>query len=155
MQEPNEEIAYAYFLESGLASVVVRWADGNTVETGITGKKGSWVVYIAGHQQHAHGDFHSDSGHGLQNQSQATQTKRFENSGTLAKQTHRYIQAHLCKQGRRPLQPPALILPSGLPLALDVPLTEWNPITFLSRTNSCRTCWELRGHGNAGGRDPA
>jgi len=75
LQEPNEEVTHAYFLESGLASVVVEMADGNTVETGITGKKGSWDFYIAGHQQHAHADVHPDSSYRLQNQSEAAERR--------------------------------------------------------------------------------
>jgi CRP-like cAMP-binding protein len=37
---PGEEIVYAYFLESGLASAVFAMADGTTVETGVTGNEG-------------------------------------------------------------------------------------------------------------------
>jgi CRP-like cAMP-binding protein len=40
LQEPNEEITHAYFLEGGLASVVAEMSNGATVETGITGKEG-------------------------------------------------------------------------------------------------------------------
>jgi len=36
---PGEDIVYAYFLESGLASVVVAMADGSSVETGVTGNE--------------------------------------------------------------------------------------------------------------------
>ena len=37
--EPDEDITHAYFLESGLASVVAVMANGNTVETGIIRKR--------------------------------------------------------------------------------------------------------------------
>lgn len=38
--KPGEAIAYAYFLESGMASVVIAMADGTTVETAIIGNEG-------------------------------------------------------------------------------------------------------------------
>ena len=38
--DPGQEITYAYFLETGLASVVVAMANGSMVETGITGNDG-------------------------------------------------------------------------------------------------------------------
>ena len=37
---PDTEVTHAYFIETGLASVVVEMANGDTVETGITGKEG-------------------------------------------------------------------------------------------------------------------
>jgi hypothetical protein len=40
LMDANREITFAYFLETGLASVVVAMANGNTVETGITGNDG-------------------------------------------------------------------------------------------------------------------
>ena len=38
--EPGQDGGYAYFIETGLASVVVAMANGNMVETGITGNDG-------------------------------------------------------------------------------------------------------------------
>jgi len=38
--DPGQEITHAYFLETGLASVVVAMSNGNMVETGITGNDG-------------------------------------------------------------------------------------------------------------------
>ena len=40
LMDPGQEITFAYFLETGLASVVVAMADGSMVETGITGNDG-------------------------------------------------------------------------------------------------------------------
>ncbi|MCU1221755.1 MAG: regulation and Cell signaling, partial [Candidatus Angelobacter sp.] len=40
LMDPGQEISFAYFLETGLASVVVAMSDGNMVETGITGNDG-------------------------------------------------------------------------------------------------------------------
>ena len=40
LMDPGQEITHAYFLETGLASVVVAMADGSMVETGITGNDG-------------------------------------------------------------------------------------------------------------------
>src|SRR3978361_568069 len=40
LMDPGQETTYAYFLETGLASVVVAMADGNMVETGVTGNDG-------------------------------------------------------------------------------------------------------------------
>jgi hypothetical protein len=40
LMDPAQEIADVYFLETGLASVVVPMTDGNIVEAGITGNDG-------------------------------------------------------------------------------------------------------------------
>ena len=71
--DPGQEITYAYFLETGLASVVVAMANGNMVETGITGNDG--VVgfsSIAGHQSHANPHVYADRGQRFQDQSTAS-----------------------------------------------------------------------------------
>jgi CRP-like cAMP-binding protein len=100
LQEPNEEITHAYFLESGLASVVVEMANGNTVETGITGKEGLvGFCLLLGTNSMPTRTFIQIPATGYKIKARRLK-EEFENSGTLRKQTHSYIQAHLMQTGQ-------------------------------------------------------
>ena len=93
--DPHEEIAYVYFLESGMASVVVEMLNGTTVETGITGSDG--VVgfsFMLGIKSTLTRTFIQIAGAGYKIKAERLK-EEFEKSGTLRKQINLYIQAYL------------------------------------------------------------
>jgi len=94
---PDEQITHAYFLESGLASVVVAMADGNTVETGITGNEGvvGFPVFL-GTKSMPTRTFVQIAGAGYRIPAQRI-SEAYEKPGTLRKQINRYFQAHLAQ----------------------------------------------------------
>ncbi|MGH9633943.1 MAG: cyclic nucleotide-binding domain-containing protein, partial [Candidatus Angelobacter sp.] len=83
--DPGQEITYAYFLETGLASVVVVMANGNMVETGITGNDG-FVGFSAllGTETIPTRTFMQIPGNGFKIKAQHL-VDEFERSGTLQK----------------------------------------------------------------------
>jgi CRP-like cAMP-binding protein len=93
--DPGQEITYAYFLETGLASVVVAMANGNMVETGITGNDG-FVGFSAllGTKTIPTRTFMQIPGNGFKIKAQHL-VDEFERSGTLQKKINRYFQANL------------------------------------------------------------
>jgi CRP-like cAMP-binding protein len=93
--DPGQEITYAYFLETGLASVVVVMANGNMVETGITGNDG-FVGFSAllGTETIPTRTFMQIPGNGFKIKAQHL-VDEFERSGTLQKKINRYFQANL------------------------------------------------------------
>ena len=93
--DPGQEITYAYFLETGLASVVVVMANGNMVETGITGNDG-FVGFSAllGTKTIPTRTFMQIPGNGFKIKAQHL-VDEFERSGTLQKKINRYFQANL------------------------------------------------------------
>jgi CRP-like cAMP-binding protein len=100
LQEPNVEVTHAYFLESGMASVVVEMADGNTVETGITGKEGLvGFSILLGTNSMPTRTFIQIPGTGYKIKAKRLK-EEFENSGTLRKRTNSYIQGHLMQTGQ-------------------------------------------------------
>ncbi|HEV7521661.1 MAG TPA: Crp/Fnr family transcriptional regulator [Candidatus Angelobacter sp.] len=100
LQEPNEEITHAYFLESGMASVVVEMADGNTVETGITGKEGLvGFSLLLGISSMPTRTFIQIPATGYKIKARRLK-EEFENSGELQKQTHCYMQAYMLQTGQ-------------------------------------------------------
>jgi CRP-like cAMP-binding protein len=95
LQEPDEEITHAYFLESGLASMVVEMADGTTVEAAITGKEGLvGVSILLGTSSMPTRTFIQIPATGYKIKARRLK-EEFENSATLQKRTNCYIQAHL------------------------------------------------------------
>ena len=98
--DPGEEIAFAYFLESGLASVVVSMADGMTVETGITGNEGVvGIPVLLGTKSMPTRTFIQIAGTGYRIKGQRL-SEEFEKPGTLRKEMNRYFQAHLVQTGQ-------------------------------------------------------
>jgi CRP-like cAMP-binding protein len=98
--DPGQEITYAYFLETGLASVVVAMANGNMVETGITGNDG--VVgfsLLLGTRAMPTRTFMQIAGKGFKIKAQHL-VDEFEKSGTLHKKINRYVQANLVLTGQ-------------------------------------------------------
>jgi CRP-like cAMP-binding protein len=93
--DPGQEITYAYFLETGLASVVVAMANGNMVETGITGNDG-FVGFSAllGTETIPTRTFMQIPGNGFKIKAHHL-VDEFERSGTLQKKINRYFQANL------------------------------------------------------------
>ncbi len=95
LQNPNEEAEYAYFLETGLASVVVEMADGNTVETGITGNEGVvGIPAILGTKTMPTRTFMQIPGNGHRIKADRLK-EEFERSGNLHKLINNFFQAYL------------------------------------------------------------
>jgi CRP-like cAMP-binding protein len=95
--EPGEEITHAYFLESGMASVVVAMADGNTVETGITGNDGVvGIPILLGTKSMPTRTFIQIAGSGYRIAARRL-AEAYEKPGMLRKQINRYFQAHLAQ----------------------------------------------------------
>ena len=95
LQNPNEEADYAYFLETGLASVVVEMVDGNTVETGITGNEGVvGIPAILGTKTMPTRTFMQIPGNGHRIKADRLK-EEFEKSGTLHRRINNFLQAYL------------------------------------------------------------
>ncbi len=95
LQNPNEEAPYAYFLETGLASVVIEMADGNTVETGITGNEGVvGIPAILGTKTMPTRTFMQIPGNGHRIKADRLK-EEFERSEKLHKLINNFFQAYL------------------------------------------------------------
>ena len=98
--DPGQEITHAYFLETGLASVVVAMADGSMVETGITGNDGLvGFPVLLGTKTIPTRTFMQIPGNGFRIKAQHL-INEFERSGALQKKINRYFQAHLVQTGQ-------------------------------------------------------
>jgi CRP-like cAMP-binding protein len=98
--DPGEEITHAYFLETGLASVVVAMADGTMVETGITGNDGLvGFPVLLGTKTMPTRTFMQIPGAGYKIKANHL-VEEFERAGTLHKKIQRYFQAHLVQTGQ-------------------------------------------------------
>lgn len=98
--DPGEEITHAYFLETGLASVVVAMADGTMVETGITGNDGLvGFPVLLGTKNMPTRTFMQIPGAGYKIKANHL-IEEFERVGTLHKMIQRYFQAHLVLTGQ-------------------------------------------------------
>lgn len=98
--DPGEEITHAYFLETGLASVVVAMADGTMVETGITGNDGLvGFPVLLGTKTMPTRTFMQIPGAGYKIKANHL-IEEFERVGTLHKMIQRYFQAHLVLTGQ-------------------------------------------------------
>ncbi|MFL6312933.1 MAG: Crp/Fnr family transcriptional regulator [Terriglobales bacterium] len=95
LQAPDEEITHAYFLESGLASVVVEMTDGGTVEAAVSGKEGLvGFSVLLGAKSMPTRTFIQIAGKGHKIKVRRL-LEEFGNSPTLRKNTNCYIQAFL------------------------------------------------------------
>jgi CRP-like cAMP-binding protein len=95
LQTPDEDSSYAYFLESGMASVVVDMANGNTVETGITGKEGIvGIPVLLGTKSMPLRIFMQIAGTGFRIKAQRLK-EEFERSAMLRRQINGCVQANL------------------------------------------------------------
>ena len=63
LAEPGEKMLYGYFLEEGMASIVVTMKNGATVEVGIVGQRGSSrIARIVWDPSNSHTHVHADWG---------------------------------------------------------------------------------------------
>jgi CRP-like cAMP-binding protein len=100
LMDPGQEISFAYFLETGLASVVVAMSDGNMVETGITGNDGLvGFPVLLGTRTIPTRTFMQIPGAGYKIKAQHL-INEFDRSGVLQKKINRYFQAHLVQTGQ-------------------------------------------------------
>ncbi len=98
--DPGQEITHAYFLETGLASVVVAMANGTMVETGITGNDGLvGFPVLLGTKTMPTRTFMQIPGAGYKIKANHL-IEEFERAGTLHKKIQRYFQAHLVLTGQ-------------------------------------------------------
>jgi CRP-like cAMP-binding protein len=92
---PGEKVLYGYFLEEGMASIVVTMRNGVSVEVGIVGREGMVGLPIllgTGHiPTHT---FMQISGSGFRIRAQALKAE-FDRSGALRTLCGRYFQGHL------------------------------------------------------------
>ena len=100
--QPNEDIKHAYFLESGLASIVISMSDGETVETGITGNDGViGLPVLLGTKSMPSRTFIQVAAAGYRIPARRL-CEAYESPGMLRKQINRYFQAHLAQTARPP-----------------------------------------------------
>jgi len=98
--DPGQEITHAYFLETGLASVVVAMSNGNMVETVITGNDGLvGFPVLLGTETMPTRTFMQIAGSGFKIKAQHL-VDEFERSGTLHKRINKYFQANLVLTGQ-------------------------------------------------------
>ena len=141
---PGQETTYAYFLETGMASVVVAMADGNMVETGITGNDGLvGFPALLGTKSTPTRTFMQIPGKGFRIKAQRL-SDEFERSGALRKKIHRYFQAHWCSPAKRLPAIVCMRLRGGWRDGYSYAMTAWKPMPSPSRMNSWATCWERR-----------
>ena len=95
LSEPGEKMLYAYFLEEGMASVVVTMKNGETVEVGIVGREGVvGLPVLFGTQQIPTRTFMQIGGSGFRIKSQFLKAE-FERAGKLREHCGRYLQSHV------------------------------------------------------------
>jgi CRP-like cAMP-binding protein len=100
LMESNQEITFAYFLETGLASVVVAMANGNMVETGVIGNDGLvGFPVLLGTRSTPMRTFMQIPGRGFKIKIQHL-VEEFERSGALYKKINHYVQAILVQTGQ-------------------------------------------------------
>jgi CRP-like cAMP-binding protein len=95
--EPGEDITHAYFLESGLASVVVAMSNGTTVEAGIIGNEGVvGIPALLGTKSMPSHTYIQIPGEGYRIRAQYL-GEEFKRPRTLQKQINHFLQAHLAQ----------------------------------------------------------
>jgi CRP-like cAMP-binding protein len=93
--DPGQEIADVYFLEAGLASVVVPMANGNIVEAGITGNDGLiGLPILLGIKTTPTRTLMQVPGNGFKIKAHHL-VREFLKSGTLHAKINHYLQAHV------------------------------------------------------------
>jgi CRP-like cAMP-binding protein len=92
---PHANVLYAYFLEEGMASIVVTMRDGTSVEVGIVGREGlvGLPVLFSTGQIPTH-TFMQIGGSGFRIKAQHLKAE-FDRSGKLRETCGRYFQSHL------------------------------------------------------------
>ena len=95
LAEPGEKILYAYFLEEGMASIVVTMKNGATVEVGVVGREGLvGLPVLFGTQQLPTRTFMQIGGSGFRIKAQFLRAE-FDRSGKLRENCGRYLQSHV------------------------------------------------------------
>lgn len=96
LSEPGEKMLYAYFLEEGMASIVVTMKNGATVEVGVVGREGlvGLPILFGTQQQLPTRTFMQIGGSGFRIKSQILRAE-FERSGKLREHCGRYLQSHV------------------------------------------------------------
>ena len=92
---PGEKVVYGYFLEEGMASIVVTMRNGVSVEVGIVGREGLVglpILFGTGHMT-TH-TFMQIGGSGFRIRAQALKTE-FDRAGTFRTLCGHYFQSHL------------------------------------------------------------
>lgn len=92
---PGKDITHAYFLEAGLASVVVAMGDGTTVEAGIVGNEGVvGIPALLGTKSMPSHTYIQIAGAGYRVPAKRL-SEEFARPYTLRKQINHFLQAHL------------------------------------------------------------
>ncbi len=95
LAEPGENMLYAYFLEEGMASIVVTMKNGATVEVGVVGREGLvGLPILFGTQQLPTRTFMLIRGSGFRIKAQFLRAE-FERSGKFRDNCGRYLQSHV------------------------------------------------------------
>ncbi len=95
LSEPGEKMLYAYFLEEGMASIVITMKNGATVEVGIVGREGLvGLPTLFGTHQIPTRTFMQIGGSGFRIKSQFLRTE-FDRPGKLREHCGRYLQSHV------------------------------------------------------------
>lgn len=95
LQDPEQNVTYGYFLETGMASMVVEMAKGNSVEAAVIGKEGMVnICILLGTSSMPTRTFMQIPGGGYKIKADILK-KEFDKGGTLQKHINSYIQAHL------------------------------------------------------------
>ncbi len=95
LAEPGENMLYAYFLEEGMASIVVTMKNGATVEVGVVGREGLvGLPILFGTQQLPTRTFMQIRGSGFRIKAQFLRAE-FERSGKFRDNCGRYLQSHV------------------------------------------------------------
>ena len=99
--DPGQEITYAYFLETGLASVVVAMANGNMVETGITGNDGLvGFSVLLGTESHADPHVYADRGQRFRRSKRNILWTSLKDPALYTNEINSYFQANLVLTGQ-------------------------------------------------------
>ncbi|HEY1527471.1 MAG TPA: Crp/Fnr family transcriptional regulator [Candidatus Angelobacter sp.] len=92
---PGENVPYAYFLEDGMASIIVTMQNGASVEVGVVGREGLvGLPVLFGTGQIPTHTFMQISGSGFRIKSQHLKAE-FDRPGKLRDNCGRYFQSHL------------------------------------------------------------
>lgn len=95
LHEAGEAVIFAYFLEEGLASIVVMLENGSTVEVGVVGREGmAGLPVVLGTDQMPTQTFMQIGGRGYRIKARVL-TAEIEKPGTLRTMLLRYLQLHL------------------------------------------------------------
>lgn len=96
LSEPGEKMLYAYFLEEGMASIVMTMKNGATVEVGVVGREGlvGLPALFGTKQQLPTRTFMQIGGSGFRIKSQILRAE-FDRSGKLREHCGRYLQSHV------------------------------------------------------------